>query len=1012
MLNRRGCLLAVAVSGASLAYFLFFLSYGISVEDEGTLLSQFSRYADGQRLYVDFHSGYTPGVYWLHGALHHLFDHSILAGRVVLALVNTAAVALLAVLALELAGASAAVAAAALYVSSMPVYPAQFASFNTPYPAWYIVPLWAGGMLCLLRYSRAPSLWPLVGAALLCACSFAFKPNVGLFQLAVAMLVVLAVNPRRGKPESSRGRLQDVGWWWLTWCSVVAGLLAVFAGRAGPREFVILLLPVLAAALLVARQAASESTARSCSIVRDGAVLGLVFVALTAPWLIHYGSAMALDRFAERVLFIGSGFETLFYKPHPELLLKAGLMVVAAAALWVAPALCRRLGVDPSRVALAGAAGALVLLAALFFNSVMPEGFAAAVTRRWDDGAFALVLAVHWALLAAWAASIRYGRHGMGGLGPAEMTVLTLGSVGLYLQVYPRTDSLHLVMAAPVSMTAFVVLLSIAGARWQEGQSGAIRAAVTASWLLPLLFLAGVRVAPGLAAVFDTNGTVPKRPPSVELASDRAPVWINAGRSGYYDSLSALLGFIEENTDPGEEIFTFPNGDLVSALSGRHNATRHGYFFPRWPGHIAEAETVDLLLDDPPRLAILVDDVSAVFGRAPAYYFLLGDYLKKNYSFHARFGRFVVMAHRELGPVGTAAPWHAGGTLQALSGVERQAISRGMESDSPPRRVTTTRRIASYHAEDAFGPALDALSDNDQRVRNAAVWALASSRSPVVTGALVRAVTGGSLAPREEELALRVYRLGADRSSVGDVLELYEDDPGRFSVAAAGGLLSILDKELSASFLREIVGDGSEATPILTPDTARRLKAWRRATPSPGVDVFSAMVSADIVTGMQGRDGLSRAEFCDDGGDNPACLLALLAWARAGRADEILEEAFELLAVDDMLAPRVAVLAVRQSGPAGDTALARAIGQPGSSMMRESAAWMAAVCGGAQAESALAGLLGAGDARLRAAAAWGLGYRGAKARLAELELLLGDEDSDVREFARASVSRLRSGQDH
>ena len=39
-----------------------------------------------------------------------------------------------------------------------------------------------------------------------------------------------------------------------------------------------------------------------------------------------------------------------------------------------------------------------------------------------------------------------------------------------------------------------------------------------------------------------------------------------------------------------------------------------------------------------------------------------------------------------------------------------------------------------------------------------------------------------------------------------------------------------------------------------------------------------------------------------------------------------------------------------------------------------------------------------------------LGYRGALGRLAEISSLLGDEDSYVREFARAAVSRLEGEQ--
>ena len=78
--------IALALACLALAYFSAFRAYGINLPDEGTLLYKFERMADGQRLYADFHAGYTPGVFFVHSFLQEYLGQSILPGRVMLAI--------------------------------------------------------------------------------------------------------------------------------------------------------------------------------------------------------------------------------------------------------------------------------------------------------------------------------------------------------------------------------------------------------------------------------------------------------------------------------------------------------------------------------------------------------------------------------------------------------------------------------------------------------------------------------------------------------------------------------------------------------------------------------------------------------------------------------------------------------------------------------------------------------------------------------------------------------------
>lgn len=948
--------LALAVGAVAAVYFLTLLTYGINLEDEGLVLHQIARTAAGEIPYVDFHTGYTPGTFWLNAALLRWVADSVLPIRAVLVLVNAAAVALLFALARPLAGTAIAVVAALGWAAFLPCFVGEFASFNVPYPAWYGNTLFlATHWACDRWVRRGDSSW-LWLAGLFAGLAFGFKPNTGI-------LAALAVGVAIALLHAGRGDRDRPAALALLAAALVV-VLAAFGFRVWMPELWLIAGPML---VLVGVRV---FRARGVVVMPEGlwttvgatAAAGLL---VTVPWVGWFVGRLGVGGFVREVLLLGSNADVIYATPYPiPLGFPASWPLVAAVGLLVGGLLGE--GVAHGRVArrtalLVVGSGAVAAGGLLALWAQMPEGLTRSITWQVQHVGFyavpVMLMGVAWRVVGR----LRSGGPGLDEGGRALLVATTFGAA-LFVTLYPRVDTMHLILAMPSALVVAAAVTRRLACTW--GPIVGLPPSVVRRGLVAVAAALAL-----VAAVPNWQGLVDgQRDGWVTLRSTRAPIRIEAARATDLLAFDALLDDLRTRRRPGDEIFGFPAMALVPFALGARTPTPHDYFFPGRPDHADEAEIVRMLAAAPPRFVVTLNRRFGFFSEAPAYYFMLREHLRAGYRLAARYGRYDLL----------------------VDATEAPAEPRIVEYEPPPMP----------------GDVFDRLADPDREQRRAAILPM-----------LARVEQGARLddlasTDAERLLVLRNVAEVEDPRGLPLAWDAYGAYGRRVNNEAAGALnfIALRDRNGRWALSRDVAAAAHALPPALpTLDRAKlrylvldqdlRLQAgvfaaWAltRLHDAEAAPAFERLVAEEEdrpLFQVLGATGL--AELGRPAG---ACTLVELLGERKHETQNVSPS--ELIELADT--GRVPVAGCVVSGLGDDVALTR-----------EVSAWIAGAASLAAAAPALRGALDDPDANVRMAAAWALGRLHDTAAVPALAALREGSDTRLAAFAAEALGRIEGG---
>jgi hypothetical protein len=567
----------LALGAVAAGYFALGCRLTLEWADEGHVILQSWRVAEGAVPYRDTLHPYGPSIFFVNGLLFRLFGPQLLGVRVSLVVAKAALAVLVYLSARQLASRPFALAVYAFFVV---LWGAPMWIFNAPYASHYSLIAVLGGLLVLLRLHERH---PLAGCAL-AGVSFGvgatFKQTSGLFASTAFLLYVLYVPlpetaPRRaaeGRAAARIARLMRIG--------ALIGALGLCVAYLRPNatvwDWFVLFTPVgLAGGYLLARELRDGSEAA----MRIRSVAGMICcgVGMIIP-LAGYATWYGRQGLIRELIFnTVSGLPQLMKwfvpVPVPDTESLACLaMLLAAFALvrqWRSGALE---GGRRNRAALVAGAAVLLLGALLLARAAARAGGIAtwASSGAWQGDVLRLYFFMPF--LAVWI-SLRFlvsqPRGASVDAPPAPAWTSQRRALALYtasaatglLYLYPAGDFWHVIMTVPL----FLPLLAYQLERFHRvdrGDSAASAAghSLSAAFLIAVIGL--MTLPPALSLVRTKSALSGTRPGFARAAGIVA-------MTPEYEDAAALVGYLDAERPASRQLLIIPNQPMLYFLAGR-----------------------------------------------------------------------------------------------------------------------------------------------------------------------------------------------------------------------------------------------------------------------------------------------------------------------------------------------------------------------------------------------------------------------------------------------------------
>ncbi len=879
----------------------------------------------------------------------------------------------------------------ALYLVFIPVYPGEFCAFNIAYPAWFATAGWLATAGALVAFARSGRRGWLAAAGVAAAATLAMKPNAGVFAFAAAAASVLATE----RTADGVGGRVVAALWALVFVGILFGVVVVFGIVPRPFDAAIYLVPVA----LVMAGTATRGRVRRVGAFGDLLVLGVPFLALSLPWLVFFWQRLGAAGFLREVLLIGSGAADIYYVPFPRPE-PWGLLLTILAAAYAIAALFAVRWVMPRAMVAAIVVAVVAAAAAISHLGVMPEGPLWSMIWQLQSAAFTLTLVAHAAGVCwIWRG---YRRTAPTAEDAVPVVVLVFASF-MFLQLYPRADFMHLLIAAPLSLVFAGFLLERVLRIWEAALAsrhpGVLRATAFGTAAV-LVTAVGVGMLPGTE--------VWRSGPRFVLPFAVAPVGVEEARADDLRALTAASARMAPAIRAVDATVGFPSIGIVLFLTGGRNPTPHDYFFPGRPDHREEAEILDTLAAARPAALAALNRQFTFFDAASTYYFLLRRFVRAHYGLGERAGRFDVL-ERDPGV-------SSGAESSAPPVPLTEALRRAADARSLPDRLAAIVALTTHDPSATAATLLGLATDRDAIVRRGAVTALLTALARAPERGLEDYVATHPLDRRGRILLLRTIRDLRDPRAVSYLFAEAASGDGRI-VRDALGAMQVTRAQTVA---RLHLWAGPER-PVVWPGEAKLRAAVQAVLDDSGAPPEASALAAELAGLLEERRAIpilrTRVRQGTPSVGSPLALADAATTASAGGAlvalapEGLACELTRLLArpeaaVQELVPSRLLDLAER--APEIRAEVVRCVSQAivDETTARVPALWVAAALGDPALLPVVRDAITVGTPDVRRAAAWALGELPADALAAErLAAAADDPDEIVRRLARTAYSK-------